>query len=651
MTVPSQFLTAILVCFLAFASRAFPQDYVNPVTCKPCHQRIYDEYLATPMGRSFDSIGPQSLLEDWAVNNKFYHAPSESHLEMLRREEGFFVRRYQVDERGREVNSLALQVTHIMGSGTRARSYLHQTPEGRLIELPVSWYSQEQRWAMAPGYDRPKHAGFTRTVNHKCMFCHNAYPSVSPEKARQGWDHDVQFPQQLPAGIDCQRCHGPGGQHLRAAAAAESTNRVRAAIVNPARLTHERQLDVCMQCHLETTTFRLPESYRRFGRGFYSYRPGEPLSDYMVHFDHAPGTGHDDKFEIVSAAYRLRQSPCFVKSEGTLTCTTCHNPHKSVPPATRAAHYRSRCFQCHSSKAAGQHGLALSDFSRSDCVGCHMPKRRTEDVVHVVMTDHRIQRRIPARDLLAPMREKTDAEQLYRGEVVLYYPDTGLEGALRRIYLGIAQVKERANLKQGVAMLKQALVETVLQHAEPYVELADAQDALGQKEAARKNYLQALALDPAFVQAENKLGNLLVELDRTDEALKHYRRALELDSGFADLHLNLGLTLRGLGDLAGADKAFRQAIEADPLYAPGYRDLGSLLLVQGQINAANSLLERSLAIDPADAKTHNNFGLALLALGKKEEGIVHLRFALRHGAETDRELTRRTLRSIGIEEP
>ena len=345
---------------------------------------------------------------------------------MFRRGGSFIVRRYQVDKRGREVHPFELPVTHVMGSGARARTYLHQTPEGRLVELPVSWYSQERRWAMSPGFDRPKHPGFTRTVNHKCMFCHNAYPSVAPERARQGWDHDVQFPKHLPAGIDCQRCHGPGGPHVRAAAAAEPPNRVRAAIVNPARLSSERQMDVCMQCHLETTTFRLPESYRRFGRGFYSYRPGEALGDYIVHFDHAPGTGHDDKFEIVSAAYRLRQSPCFIKGEGKLTCTTCHHPHKAVSHATTASHYRERCLRCHSSKDAERHSMAATDFSRSDCVNCHMPKRRTEDVVHVVMTDHRIQRKRPYRDLLAPLREKTDEEQIYRGEVVPYYPKTGL---------------------------------------------------------------------------------------------------------------------------------------------------------------------------------------------------------------------------------
>jgi predicted CXXCH cytochrome family protein len=644
-----QHLPAILGWLLASASHAFPQDFLDPTSCRPCHQRIYEEYLATPMGSSFYSVGAKSLPEDWSVNNRFYHALSESHFEMLRRGDKLIIRRYQVDEGGRQVNSFELPVTHVMGSGTRARSYLHQTAEGRLVELPVSWYSQEKRWAMAPGFDRPKHPGFTRTVNHKCMFCHNAYPPVAPERARQGWDHDVQFPLQLPAGIDCQRCHGPGGQHVRAAAAAESTSRVRAAIVNPARLTGERQLDICMQCHLETTTSRLPESYRRFGRGFYSYRPGQVLSEYIVHFDHAPGTGHDNKFEIVSAAYRLRQSRCFISGEGKLTCTTCHNPHKAVSPATSASHYRARCFQCHSSKDAAKHGLGAPGFSRSDCVSCHMPKRRTEDVVHVVMTDHQIQRRIPARDLLAPLREKTDEEQIYRGEVVLYYPKTGLEAALRQVYLGIAQVKEKVNLSVGLEMLKQALLQTNLQQAEPYFELAEAQAALGQKKAAEKSYLKALELDSTYVQAENNLGNLLAEFGRGNEALKHYRRALELDPKFPDVHLNLGLALRGLGDLPAAEDSFRNAIKADPLYAPGYRDLGSLLLVQGKIDVARSFLERSLAIEPADAKTHNNLGLALLGLGKREEGIAHLRFALRHGAEPDRELTRKTLQSLGVE--
>jgi len=50
-----------------------------------------------------------------------------------------------------------------------------------------------------------------------------------------------------------------------------------------------------------------------------------------------------------------------------------------------------------------------------------MPSRRTQDVVHVVMTDHRIQRRPPPGDLTAPLAEHEsqvdDVEFLDRAEV------------------------------------------------------------------------------------------------------------------------------------------------------------------------------------------------------------------------------------------
>ena len=68
----------------------------------------------------------------------------------------------------------------------------------------------------------------------------------------------------------------------------------------------------------------------------------------QANFDHASGTGREDKFEIVSAAYRLRRSACFLKSSGAMLCTTCHNPHR-VPRGTEAvAHYDRVCRECHS---------------------------------------------------------------------------------------------------------------------------------------------------------------------------------------------------------------------------------------------------------------------------------------------------------------
>ena len=52
------------------------------------------------------------------------------------------------------------------------------------------------------------------------------------------------------------------------------------AIVNPSRLNAERQIEVCMQCHLETTSTRLPNSIQRYERGAFSYKPGEPLGGF-----------------------------------------------------------------------------------------------------------------------------------------------------------------------------------------------------------------------------------------------------------------------------------------------------------------------------------------------------------------------------------
>src|ERR1700676_4210827 len=99
-------------------------------------------------------------------------------------------------------------------------------------------------------------------------------------------------------------------------------------------------MDVCRQCHLETTSSPLPNSIVRYERGPFSYRPGEPLADFKLFFDRkVPG----DRVEIASAAYRLDRSACFLKSGGRMTCTTCHNPHDIRHGEEGARHYTAVC--------------------------------------------------------------------------------------------------------------------------------------------------------------------------------------------------------------------------------------------------------------------------------------------------------------------
>src|SRR5437899_1173682 len=104
-----------------------------------------------------------------------------------------------------------------------------------------------------------------------------------------------------------------------------------------------------------------------------------------------------------------------------------------------------------------------------------MVKRRTEDAVHVVMTDHAIRR--VAREDTAPRAERHDAD--YRGEVVLLYPQA-VSGAETELYLAVAQVKDGANLGAGIPRLRAAIERGRPAAGEFYFELADAYRRNGQ---------------------------------------------------------------------------------------------------------------------------------------------------------------------------
>jgi predicted CXXCH cytochrome family protein len=635
---------AIAVLAMLAQDKDGQSGYASANQCAGCHQAIWETYQKTGMGRAFAKPSRQNIAE-----GTYWHAPSSSRFTIFEREGRFYQRREHA-----EAGVVEQSIDFVMGSGNHARTFLHHTGRGTLIELPLGWYAEQGgSLAMNPGYDSAEHDDFRRVISYECMFCHNGYPRIPP-------GHEQPFAEPvyldpLPQGIDCQRCHGPGGRHIKLAGAGAKGADIRGAIVNPARLPRESREEVCMQCHLETTSFPLPSAIRRYERSPFSHQPGQPLSRSWLFFDHARQAGREDKFEIVNAVYRMRQSRCYIESKGGLECRSCHNPHEAPRGEQARQHYDAACRQCHGGKIERHPPEAAAAVD--GCASCHMPKRRTEDVVHAVATDHLIQRRAPA-DALAAREERHErGSTAYRGDVVAY-PKSESE-----LYTALAQVIEGSNRERGIPRLRAALARRPDARAEFHLGLAEALSETGKTAEALRHYREAAERSPRSAFIARKLGialrrtGALAEARRVLEGaarlapqdpvgwnelgLVHqsqgdsgsaraaFEKAIQLDPDRPEPHGNLGAWLQAAGDASGARKELREAIRIQPDYADAHDNLANLLASTGEFAQARRHFETAVRLRPGDAKTHYNFAMALGRARQFDEASRQLEAAVK----------------------
>ncbi|HXG53300.1 MAG TPA: tetratricopeptide repeat protein [candidate division Zixibacteria bacterium] len=101
--------------------------------------------------------------------------------------------------------------------------------------------------------------------------------------------------------------------------------------------------------------------------------------------------------------------------------------------------------------------------------------------------------------------------------------------------------------------------------------LADQMLARGRVLAAANEYQRALQASPHSPIILNKLGRVLIQMNRHGEALSHLRKALQLDPDNAGTYVQLGSAYRAAKDHRAAREMLEEALQINPFNPTIYR--------------------------------------------------------------------------------
>jgi hypothetical protein len=327
-------------------------DYVGDAACQSCHQDRIETFhrtahYLTSRWPSKDSISGQFTPDADVLRTSnpdlFFHMEAKG--------PDFFQTAVEGVPPDTAVRSERFGL--VVGSGGKGQTYLYWKHD-QLLQLPVSYWSA-LGWVNSPGY-RDGIANFDRPIIPRCLECHATYFEAIPPPVNRYRTTDA------IVGITCEKCHGPGRAHIERYSS-KSAPTSDFAILNPARFSRERQMDLCAWCHAGHGSARRP---------WFSYLPGQPLHDYIElppPDPSAPLDVHGSQVEL------LMRSRCFQSS--AMTCLTCHDVHR---PQHDLSALSQPCLKCHRVEGCGifpRQGRQIAN----NCIDCHMPKQETNLIV------------------------------------------------------------------------------------------------------------------------------------------------------------------------------------------------------------------------------------------------------------------------------
>ena len=623
-------MTSRAASWILLAAAAMPlfsataPTYVGAAACAKCHAEAQRTWAASRHSKMLQPATAQSVKGDFTRGQ----VQLRGGMYRLSQKAGV----YYITESYLTGKEQEHRVDYTLGN-RRIQHYLTTLPSGRIIVLPPSWDVLRKDWFHSFDIGDPDETGdvMVQVWNKNCFSCH---------VSRQEKNFDASSNQYQNAwqdfGTNCERCHGPGSEHISHYSAPVPPSGQARDIVLQTRLSPARNTMVCAQCHSFRDIYAPGYSA---GADYYDFFL--PILEYSQPLDKDPAYWPDGRTRRFSNdAFGLWQSECYLK--GSVTCVDCHvTAHQTEIEKNPQLRPDASvlCTRCHAAigKAVAAHTHHAETSAGSSCVECHMP--RTVFSVKAAIRDHSMSIPVPentirhgipnacnvchaARDANWALQQMSQwyggrsRQKLIRRADAFALARSGDPQAVGALLEILAKLSEgpltRANAVGYLARFSSdprvyPAFERAVADTEPLVRaVAVLRMNPGQanRDAAVPVLVRSLG-DPAAVVrlgAAVALAGLGVSRlsgadgERFELAKLAYRARAEMNSDDPGQQLGAGKFYLLTGDPASAIGAFENSLKLDP-EVPARYFLAYAHAQQGQYNEAREIL---LAISPAD---------------------------------------------------
>lgn len=567
--------------------------YVGMSTCRQCHSNIHETFQHTGMGLSFDRAIPAKSSASFSGHSPVYDSRFDYYYYPYWSGEKLMLREFRLAGKD-TIHKREQRIDYIIGSGQHTNSHLYEV-NGFVFQAPVTWYSQEKKWGLPPGFDEGAVTRFSRIISLECMSCHNAYPDFVARSENRF--------RKVLQGIDCERCHGPGSLHVQEKMAGKIVDTSRLTdytIVNPKKLPADLQMEICQRCHLQGNAVLKP------GKSFFDFRPGMKLTEV---FDVFMPVYKGDQRDFIMASHveRLKMSKCYQAGANSFNCISCHNPHVSVRVTGKQA-FNQSCATCHKTDACTDTPTNRKR-EEDNCVACHMPASGPVDIPHVTTHDHYIRK---PRKRGTPVDAKT-----FAGLTCLTDSNPG---PLTRARAYLNYFEKFDSRKEHLDSARYWLEKSPPGNLQLITRVHDAY--LRQDFQALRNMHGSLATcDSCLGDAWTcyRMGEAYQQVDSTDKAQLWYIFAVKAMPHSPEFRNKLGATYLAQKRYAEAALWFQHILKDLPQFVPAANNLGFTRIQQNRLAEAIPLFERALNLDPDYVLARKNLVIALGASGQKSK--------------------------------